>query len=284
VTRDERRAAAHVVLEMARDAAAVVARVYEHPFDVEYKSKNDPVTTADRQANALLCDALASRFPGMPVVAEESDPASYAGYHRAAAAWFVDPLDGTRDFVKRNGEFVVMIGLAEEGRATLGVIVVPVSGRAFVGGDGVPGVLIDAAGDRAPLHVSKLTSLEEAELVVSRSRSQKMSLEDAAARLGVRKLTPCGSAGLKAMRVATGEADAYVQGGRAGKLWDACAPEAIVVAAGGRVSDADGTPFDYGSPDLALAHGFLATTPALYPGLLDLARRRLPLSASGGRS
>jgi 3'(2'), 5'-bisphosphate nucleotidase len=272
VKEEDRAEAARAVLAVARDAAAVIARIYEHPFEVDYKGKNDPVTTADRQANALICKALAAQFPGMPIVAEESDPATYAGYHRAKAAWFVDPLDGTRDFVKRNGEFVVMIGLAEEGRATLGVIVLPVSGRAFVGGDGVPAVMMDATGAETPIHVSRVTALADAELVVSRSRRQD-SLDTAAERLGVRKVTPCGSAGLKAVRVACGEADAYVQPAPAGKLWDACAPEAIVVAAGGRVSDARGHSLDYRSEQIVLDRGFLATTPALFPRMLDLLRK-----------
>jgi len=269
VTRKERAEAARAVLAMARDAAAIILAIYEHPFDVDYKSKNDPVTVADREANARICAALAAEFPGMPIVAEESDPASYAGYHRAKAAWFVDPLDGTRDFVKRNGEFVVMIGLAEEGRATLGVIVVPVSGRAYVGGVGVPAVAVDGGGAKTPIHVSRVTALAHAEIVVSRSRRQG-SLDAAAARLGVRKVTPCGSAGLKAIRVASGEADAYVQPAPAGKLWDACAPEAIVVAAGGRVSDARGEPLDYRSEVIALDEGFLASNRALFPRVKDL--------------
>jgi 3'(2'), 5'-bisphosphate nucleotidase len=282
MTPGERRDAADLVLAMARDAAALILRIYEHPFDVDYKAKNDPVTAADRDANALLCGALAARFPGVPIVAEESDPATFAGYHRAKAAWFVDPLDGTRDFVKKNGEFVVMIGLAEEGRATLGVIVQPVSGRAWVGGDGISAVVIEATGEREAIHVSGISSLTEAELVVSRSRRLE-SLDAAAARLGVRKVTACGSAGLKAVRVAVGEADAYAQPGRAGKLWDACAPEAIVVAAGGRVSDAWGKPFDYRSNDLELAGGFLATSPALHPRMLDLLRKAEAAAGPGGK-
>ncbi len=260
---------------MARAAAVVVSRIYETAFDVAYKSENDPVTAADREANALLCEALSARFPGIPIVAEESDPADYAGYHRQEAAWFVDPLDGTRDFVKKNGEFAVMIGLAEGGRATLGVIVLPTSGRAFVGGDGVEAVVFDGAGAKSALRVSGVSSLAQAELVVSRSRSAG-SLEAAAARLGVRRITPCGSAGLKGVRVACGEADAYPQPGRAGKLWDACAPEAIIVAAGGCVSDARGDPFDYRAAELELGRGFLATNGALYRPMLELLREAEP--------
>jgi 3'(2'), 5'-bisphosphate nucleotidase len=269
VTPQARRDAARVILAIARDAASVVARHYAAPFTVEFKAKDDPVTAADREANALICDELAARFPGMPVVAEESDPETYEGYARAEAAWFVDPLDGTRDFVKRNGEFVVMIGLAEAGRATLGVLVLPVTGAAFVGGVDVPALAIDPAGVEAPLAVSGVARLADAELVVSRSR-RAGSLDAAAARLGVRALTPCGSAGLKAARVASGRADAYLQPRPAGKLWDACAPEAIVRAAGGEVTDARGGRFDYRSPEIALVSGFAATNGALHAAALAL--------------
>jgi 3'(2'), 5'-bisphosphate nucleotidase len=270
VTPAERRTAAVAILAMAREAARLVADVYAHPFDVEYKAKNDPVTAADRASNAFLCEAIAARFPGIPIVAEESDPATYEGFHHAVATFFVDPLDGTRDFVNRNGEFAVMVGLAEGGRPTLGDIVEPAHHRAFVGGDGVEAVLHGPGGPE-PLRVSRTRALTEAEIVVSRSRHTR-SVEVTAASLGVRKVTPCGSAGVKAMRVASGEADAYPQTGRAGALWDSCAPEAIVTAAGGRFTDAHGAPFDYRSPHLDLSRGLLASNGELHDSMLQLLR------------
>jgi 3'(2'), 5'-bisphosphate nucleotidase len=272
VTPAERQEAALFVLTLAQDAAALIARMYEQDLVVSFKGKDDPVTEADRAANTLICAALGSRYPGMPIVAEESDPATYAAFANARAAWFVDPLDGTRDFVKKNGEFAVMVGLAEDGRATLGVIVMPVGGRAFVGGVDVPAFEAGLDGTKTSLHVSAVASLTKAELVVSRSRHVGR-FEDAAAQFGVRKVTPCGSAGVKAARVATGEADVYAQPGRAGKLWDACAPEAIVVAAGGRVSDATGQPIDYRAKTLDNDRGLLVTNALLHAPMLELLRR-----------
>jgi 3'(2'), 5'-bisphosphate nucleotidase len=273
MTVEERTRAMEPVLAMAKRAATLIARIYEGPFEVSYKSKNDPVTNADKEANALLCASLASEFPGIPIVAEESEPAAYVGYEHAETAWFVDPIARTREFVAKNGEFAVMIGLAEDGRATLGVIVHPVDGRAFVGGEGIDAFEEDAMGVRTPIHVSSVSSLLDAELVVSRSHPRRESLGAVAAQRGVRKITACGSAGVKATRIATGQADVYSQPGRVGKLWDACAPEALVVAAGGRVADARGNPFDYRSPDLDNKHGFVATNPALYPQVLELLRK-----------
>jgi 3'(2'), 5'-bisphosphate nucleotidase len=267
VTDEERQKIAFVILGIAERAAASIARAYEEPILVSYKAKDDPVTSADREANALISSALAAEFPSIPIVAEESDPATYAGYHRSPLAWFVDPLDGTRDFVKQNGEFAVMIGLAEEGRSTLGVVFMPVGGRAFVGGIGVAAFEGGPGRTRKPLRVSAVATLGEAELLVSRSRLEG-SLEDVAAHLGVRKITRSGSAGVKAARVAVGEADVYAQPGYAGKLWDSCAPEAIVVAAGGRVSDARGRAFDYQSQELDNAHGILVTNGELHVPML----------------
>jgi 3'(2'), 5'-bisphosphate nucleotidase len=235
----DRRAALDRVLGIAREASEGIARIYAGAFDVEYKAKNDPVTRADREANTLICAELARSYPGVPIVAEESDAASYAGFSRAPAAWFVDPLDGTREFVARNGEFAVMIGLAEGGRAVLGVLVLPAIGRSFVGGEGIGAFEVA----RTPIHVSSRTELAGARVVVSRSH-RAADAEAKIAALGL-VLEPCGSAGVKAARVACAEADLYAQAGNAGKLWDACAPEAIVRAAGGEWRTSFGEAYDY---------------------------------------
>jgi len=260
------------VLAIAWRASEVVLQVYAAPFDVDYKEKDDPVTRADREANALICKALLADYPGIPVVAEESDPSTYAGYASASSAWFVDPLDGTREFVKRNGEFAVMIGLAEHGLATVGVIVCPAVNRAFIGAKGKGAFEVARDGSRHAIHTSDAKTLGEALLVVSRSQ-RTGQLEDLAVRLGFRGVARCGSAGVKATRIACGEADVYAQPGRAGALWDACAPEALVMAAGGRATDAHGTIIDYAARELPNHHGFVATNGYLHEDVLELLRR-----------
>jgi 3'(2'), 5'-bisphosphate nucleotidase len=268
----DRGALLRTVLAIAQRAALVVMDVYASDFAVDFKAKDDPVTRADREANTLICDALRAAYPGMPIVAEESPASSYEGYADAPAAWFVDPLDGTREFVARNGEFAVMIGLAEGGAATAGVIVCPAMGRAFMGAVGHGAFEVGPDGAPHPMHVSQARTLAEAELVVSRSHRPRQ-LEETAARLGFRKVTPCGSAGVKATRVAVGEADVYGQPGRAGALWDACAPEALVTAAGGRATDASGRIIDYAAREIPNHHGFLATNGLLHDDVLELLRR-----------
>ena len=256
-----------VVLAIAREAAAVVMRVYATPFAVEYKGKNDPVTVADREANSLICERLARAFPGVPIVAEESDPSTFAAAVNAPRAWFVDPLDGTREFVAKNGEFAVMIGLAEQGRATTGVLVCPALGRSFVGAVGHGAFEIADDGSRRAIRVTDTSSMAEATVVVSRSHRPE-HLDAILAHLGARAVVPTGSAGVKAAKIAAGEADIYVQPGRAGKRWDACGPEAIVRAAGGVVSDARGTAFEYASGALENDFGFVATNARLHDAVL----------------
>jgi 3'(2'), 5'-bisphosphate nucleotidase len=256
-----------VVLEIAERAARAVMTVYATDFAVKFKSADDPVTAADHEANAIICDSLATHFPGVPVVAEESDPAAYAKWNEASAVWFVDPLDGTRDFVEKNGQFAVMIGLAEAGKAVLGVVVCPAGARSFVGAPGVGSFEVAADGSRKKIHVTSTQNPSDAEMVVSRSRPNS-DLDAAAKALGLRAQTRIGSAGLKGIKVACGEADIYAHLGRAGFRWDACAPEAIVVGAGGMVTDALGNAIDYRVTDLANEQGMVMSNALLHARVL----------------
>jgi 3'(2'), 5'-bisphosphate nucleotidase len=253
--RIDRTAALDRVLGVAREAAVGIARVYAGAFEVEYKIADDPVTRADREANAFICAELARAYPGVPIVAEESDGASYAGFSKAPCAWFVDPLDGTRDFVAKNGEFAVMIGLAEAGRSVLGVLVLPAMGRTFVGAEGIGAFEVAANGARSAIHVTSRTELRGARVLVSRSR-RVLEMDEKLGELGL-IVEPCGSAGVKGARVACGEADLYVTPGNAGKLWDSCAPEAIVRAAGGEWKTAFGDPYDYAREQLENERGIV---------------------------
>jgi 3'(2'), 5'-bisphosphate nucleotidase len=265
--------AAQAALAIAREAADLVMRVYASPFEVEFKAKDDPVTRADREANDLACERLESIFPGVPVVAEESKPEAYLGFARADSAWFVDPLDGTREFVARNGEFAVMLGLAEHGRATVGVIVAPAWGRAFVGVVGEGAWEVAADGSRRPIGVSPLASLAGASVVVSRSRATEQA-KAWALSMGASQVVQHGSSGLKGVLIATGVYDVYLQPGNGGMRWDACATEALVRAAGGECTQEDGSPFDYRDENLVNARGLIATNGRLHGDLIKAMREK----------
>src|SRR5262249_52124274 len=158
------------------------------------------------------------------------------------------PLDGTREFADRNGEFAVMIGMAEAGRAALGVVVMPVSDEALAARAGRGAFAEDASGARRPLGVSTVSDPRAATMVASRSHRPAI-LEPVIQKLGIGRVVPCGSVGVKVSRIVLGEADLYVHGGRGAKRWDTCAPEAILTAAGGRFTDLGGAAIDYAAAE-----------------------------------
>ena len=255
------------LLATAREAGAIINEVYASEFAVDYKSPRDPVTAADRRANTLICERIAQLAPGAPIVAEESDPATFGAFRTADRVFFVDPLDGTREFVDRNDQFVVMIGLVEHGRPLLAAIHAPVTGISWAGIVGV-GAFVETNGKRSPIRVSSTTALSDARIVVSRSHRSSV-LEEALELLGARSVDPLGSAGLKCAEVAIGDAEAYVSPGRSGKRWDIAAGEAIVVAAGGRVTDARGAAIDYGAESLVNDTGLVVTNGHVHDAILE---------------
>ena len=256
------------LLGIAREAAAIIKGVYAQSFEVEYKRPGDPVTVADTQANELICARLASRYPDIPVVAEESDPKQFAGYRSSRRVFFVDPLDGTREFVGRKGQFVVMIGLLDGERPYAGLVLAPTSGTAWAGVVGVGAWRIDSNGASEAIRVSPRADLDQAHIVLSRSHRGAIA-QHGAEILGVAETQLVGSAGLKSALVADGSADGYVAPQRRGMRWDACAAEALITAAGGRFSDWYGDLIDYRSASLANEHGVVASNPALHSRLLE---------------
>lgn len=253
-------------IRIARIAARRVSEVYDTGFTVELKAPGDPVTRADREASDIICASLTAAFPGDAVLSEEavpSDPAKLAELLSCERVWFVDPLDGTREFTQRIDEFAVMIGLAVAGRATLGVVTMPAAGKTLAGRVGASAFEEDARGTRRPLSVSKVSDPREATLMVSRSHRPPM-VASLAERLGIARIVPCGSVGVKIARLVLGPGDLYVHDGGGAKLWDTCAPEAVLVAAGGRFSDLDGAPIDYRTADLVLRRGIVASNGALH--------------------
>jgi 3'(2'), 5'-bisphosphate nucleotidase len=256
------------LLHAARGASEIVMRVYAEEGDMgaELKGPNDPVTRADKEANAFLIDALTASLPGIPIVAEESHPSTFAGFEAAPVSLFVDPVDGTRDFIAKNGEFCVMIGLAEGGRATVGVVLCPVfGGRRLTYGaaEGIGALLSGDDGTKKAIHVSSAADFAEVRCAVSRFQRSK-SVDAKLGSLGCKELIAIGSSGIKGVQVGSGAMELYAHPSRGRvKLWDACAPEAIVRAAGGIYTDAKGIPFDYRGP-VEQGQGTLAANPTLH--------------------
>ena len=257
-----------IVFDAVREAAALVDEVYQTDFQVDYKAPRDPVTLADKRANELLTERLAAAFSDAVIVAEESDPASFAGYRTANRVFFVDPLDGTKEFIAKNGEFVVMVGYVESGRATAGVIYAPARKTGWIGHLKTGTFEVRPDGSRQQVRVRPTTELSAARVVASRSHRDGAA-QQALEALGVAQIDALGSAGLKGSEVAKGAADAYVSPGGAGKRWDACPVDALVSAAGGRVTNAYGEVFDYRSENLVNDRGMVASGGGIHDALLQ---------------
>ena len=214
---------------------------FEGNLNTRKKEDNSPVTDADVAANALIVNALHLITPQIPVVAEEDDVLAANGHE---TFWLVDPLDGTRSFVRGEGEFTVNIGLIHRQRPVLGVIYVPVTGILYHGQEGKGAFREGGQGQAVAINVRKPA---DDGLVVVKSRSHPSAATTAFLEtIKVKEMIP-GSSSVKFCQVAEGAADIYPRFGRTME-WDTAAGHAILDAAGGRVETADGKPFLYGKP------------------------------------
>lgn len=253
---------------LVRDAGRILLEIYATDFGVDWKAAADPVTEADRRANAFLVRALTEHFPGDGIVAEESPDHSDAG--KRSRCWFVDPLDGTKEFIAKNGEFSIMLGLAVDGRAQLGAVYQPVGDKLYRGAVDRGAELVQ--GERCtPLRVSEIADPAGLKLVVSRSHRPEQT-GTLISRLGITSERASGSVGLKVGLIAERAADFYVHLSGKSSKWDACAPEAILSAAGGRFSDLLGQAIDYREPEMLNARGLLACNAAAYEAVVPVVR------------
>jgi 3'(2'), 5'-bisphosphate nucleotidase len=247
-----------VAARLARSAAEVIRKVYETSFDVVQKAGGGgPVTEADRRANELIVRGLADAFPADDVVAEEST-------HRApktSRVWFVDPLDGTREFVDRNGMFAVHIGLALDAKPVAGVVLAPVQGALWSGAVGHP-CRLELGGQHRELAMSPGVP-GALRLLVSRSHKSKKT-EKIKQALGITEVKEQGSVGLKCALLAMGEADLYLHPSNRSSRWDSCAPQAVIEAAGGMLVDFAGVPYEYAGREIVNARGLVACHPGTW--------------------
>jgi 3'(2'), 5'-bisphosphate nucleotidase len=237
------------VIEIAQQAARAVMAVYAGEFEVRGKQDASPVTEADERAEALIVPALQALTPDVPIVAEEAVAAGRCP-EVGRRFWLVDPLDGTKEFISRNGEFTVNIALVEDGVPVLGVVLAPALGRLFAGVRG-QGAFIEEGGRRRAIHCRAVPA-EGLTVVASRSHGDAAALDAFLAGRKVAALKNAGSS-LKLCLVASGEADLYPRLGRTME-WDIAAGQAVLLAAGGRVTRLDGEPLGYGKPGFDNPH------------------------------
>jgi 3'(2'), 5'-bisphosphate nucleotidase len=244
------------IMRTARAAGESIMEVYRTGFGVRGKADASPVTEADVRAEKLILEALRTLTPQAPIVAEEAVAAGHVPTV-GSRFWLVDPLDGTKEFISRNGEFTVNIALVEEGVPTLGVVLAPALRKLYAGALGLGAFMEDEAGRRAIR--CRSVPAEGLTVVASRSHGDAAALE---AYLNGRKVASLKNAGssLKLCLVAAGEADLYPRLGRTME-WDIAAGHAVLLAAGGSVADLRACPLRYGKPGFENPHFVASGTP-----------------------
>jgi 3'(2'), 5'-bisphosphate nucleotidase len=243
------------VVALVDEAASVVMEHYQGEVAVAEKADASPVTTADEAAERVLVEGLRELTPETPIVAEEERARGASPEPGAVGElfWLVDPLDGTKEFIKKNGEFTLNVGLIHGGRPILGVVAAPAVGALWTGAAG-HGASLRERGEARAIRARHVPAAGPVAMV-SRSHGTPDE-EDFLAAEGTAERRMAGSS-LKFCRIAEGVADLYPRFGRTME-WDTAAAHAVLAAAGGRVTTRDGAPLGYAKPDFANDHGFVA--------------------------
>nr|WP_224105075.1 3'(2'),5'-bisphosphate nucleotidase CysQ [Halomonas aquamarina] len=241
------------VLDIAREAGEAILRVYAEDFEVDIKADNSPVTAADNAANRVILAGLNALDSSIPILSEEGGEA-FTGPDANGRYWLVDPLDGTKEFVKRNDEFTVNIALIEQGQPVLGVVLAPVFDVAYIAASGVGAFKVDERGRHSIRVAGRPAEGTKWRVMGSRSHAHP-NLERWLKQLGPHDTLPMGSS-LKFGIIAEGSADVYPRLGPT-SLWDTAAAQAVVEQAGGRVVTLEGKPLGYSTPATALNPSFI---------------------------
>jgi len=258
-----------VARRAARSGAEEIRDIYQQylsggSIDIRDKAVNDPVTAADMAANRIITHTLREAFPDHAILTEE-EPDTW-GETGHEWVWMIDPLDGTRDFIKANGEFVTMVGVTHYAEPTIGVVIEPATGLELCASKGL-GAYKNFLSDGEKS--SKLTAPQDPDLTglrIAISRSHRDSKVDELIRLlDVKREISSGSVGRKMALVINGEADLYVHPARGTKLWDTCACEVIASEAGLVFLSGTGEPIRYHRPagDMENDYGLLVCSPAI---------------------
>lgn len=239
---------------IAREAGKHIMEVYETNFSVHRKEDQSPLTKADLIAHQTIIDGLSKLCPGVPVLSEESPPIPFAKRSLWTRYWLVDPLDGTREFVKRNDEFTVNLALIEQHRPVIGVVVAPVTGACYFAAKDI-GAYKQEPGREA--RRIRARALPDGPITVAGSRSHGNSATRAfIERLGDTEVIGIGSS-LKSCLIAEGRADIYPRFGPTSE-WDTAAAQCVVEEAGGRVTDTSLRPLMYNTRESLTNPAFLA--------------------------
>ncbi len=253
---------------VVREAAPLVMSHFGQLDSVDYKAGEEPVTRADRACSAFVTARLGEAFPEDAVLSEEeTDDLQRLDCERV---WIIDPLDGTREFIEGLDQFVIMIGLAVHGQPQLGVVLQPTTGDLFMGIVNWGAFLSRTDGTQA-LQVSPTAPPHQTRAAVSRSHLTPL-MEDILSALGVTERKRIGSVGLKVGLLVTQQVEGYFHASRGIKEWDLCGPAAILLAAGGQLTDCWGQTIGFNQRDFHITHGLVATSGVQHDRWVDTIR------------
>jgi 3'(2'), 5'-bisphosphate nucleotidase len=242
------------LVALSRQAGREILAVYNSNFEVQHKADRSPLTLADLRAHTTLVNGLRALTPHIPILSEEASDIPFAERRSWSSHWLVDPLDGTREFVSRNGEFTVNVALIEQHRAVLGVVHVPTQDVTFSGLEQLGA--FKQSGDALPIRIQTQRPAAQPLRVVSSRSHAKEGAEDYERILGPYTLVKVGSS-LKFCILAEGAADLYPRFGNTSE-WDTAAGQAVLAAAGGSVVDLQGRPLRYNTRAELLNPHFVA--------------------------
>jgi 3'(2'), 5'-bisphosphate nucleotidase len=238
-------------VDIARDAGKAILEIYNAGFNIEEKDDKSPLTEADLASHKLILQRLKELTPEIPVLSEESAKLPFEERSNWETYWLVDPLDGTREFIKRNGEFTVNIALIHHHKSIIGVINVPVLGIDYYAWEGGGAYKVDDNKVARRISVKKLDPSGHSRLTVAGSRSHGSEMMNQyMEKLGDVETISMGSS-LKFCLVAEGQADLYPRLGLTSE-WDTAAAHCIVVQAGGYITKTDMSPLEYNTKDSLL--------------------------------
>jgi len=241
----------HECVNIARDAGEAILTIYDAGFSIEEKEDKSPLTDADLASHKLILQRLTTLTPNIPILSEESAKLPFEERSSWETYWLVDPLDGTREFIKRNGEFTVNIALIHQHKSIIGVINVPVQDIDYFAWQGGGCYKSEQGNDALKISVKKLNSDNNAPLTVAGSRSHGSEMmQQYMKKLGTVEMLSMGSS-LKFCLVAEGRADLYPRLGLTSE-WDTAAAHCIVEQAGGYITKTDMTPLEYNTKDSLL--------------------------------
>mmetsp|Transcript_20652 Transcript_20652/g.53132 ORF Transcript_20652/g.53132 Transcript_20652/m.53132 type:complete len:291 (-) Transcript_20652:498-1370(-) len=237
---------------------------------LEKHGEQGPVTIVDKKLNELIVSTISSHYPNDGIVAEESNAAVMGTSGRR---WFVDPIDGTRDYIKRNGQWSVMIGMAVDDVPVLGVVFQPMKARLYSSSPTTGATLLRPDGAETPLKASTQDDPAEMTLVKSWSTTNG-KVQKLSDKLNVKDSFFYGSLGLRACLIAENRAGIYATFSGKSHLWDACAPEAILIQAGGRFNFFDGSHPNYAiDVDSPITRPYVICPDSVWPRIYDVIRR-----------